>query len=331
MAAYVIRRVIYAMVTMLVVSVVAYIIIQLPPGDYLTSYIMRLEMQGGEVSDAEVETLKREYGFDLPPHLRYFKWMANLLRGDLGRSFFYNRPVLELLAERLPLSLLVSLLALLFTYLVSIPVGIYSATHQYSLWDYTLSLVGFVGLATPNFILALLLMFFFFKTFGLSIGGLFSPEYLLEPWSWGKFLDMVKHLPVPVIVIGTAGTAGLIRVMRGLLLDEMAKQYVVTARAKGVGELRLLFKYPVRVSLNPIVSTIGWTLPAIVSGQTITAIVLSLPTVGPLLLEALVNEDIILAGSVVMILSFLTVLGTLLSDLLLVMLDPRIRFEGGSR
>ena len=331
MGAYVIRRVIYAVVTMLVVSVVAYIIIQLPPGDYLTSYIMRLEMQGGEVTDAEVETLKREYGFDLPPHLRYFKWMANLLRGDLGRSFFYNRPVLELLAERLPLSLLVSLLALLFTYLVSIPVGIYSATHQYSLWDYTLSLVGFVGLATPNFILALLLMFFFFKTFGLSIGGLFSPEYLLEPWSWGKFVDMVKHLPVPVIVIGTAGTAGLIRVMRGLMLDEMAKQYVVTARAKGVGELRLLFKYPVRVSLNPIVSTIGWTLPAIVSGQTITAIVLSLPTVGPLLLEALVNEDIILAGSVVMILSFLTVLGTLLSDLLLVVLDPRIRFEGGSR
>ena len=331
MGAYVIRRVIYAVVTMLVVSVVAYIIIQLPPGDYLTSYIMRLEMQGGEVTDAEVETLKREYGFDLPPHLRYFKWMANLLRGDLGRSFFYNRPVLELLAERLPLSLLVSLLALLFTYLVSIPVGIYSATHQYSLWDYTLSLVGFVGLATPNFILALLLMFFFFKTFGLSIGGLFSPEYLLESWSWGKFVDMVKHLPVPVIVIGTAGTAGLIRVMRGLMLDEMTKQYVVTARAKGVGERRLLFKYPVRVSLNPIVSTIGWTLPAIVSGQTITAIVLSLPTVGPLLLEALVNEDIILAGSVVMILSFLTVLGTLLSDLLLVMLDPRIRFEGGSR
>ena len=331
MGAYVIRRVLYAVVTMLVVSVVAYIIIQLPPGDYLTSYIMRLEMQGGEVTDADVETLKREYGFDLPPHLRYFKWMANLLRGDLGRSFFYNRPVLELLAERLPLSLLVSLLALLFTYLVSIPVGIYSATHQYSLWDYTLSLVGFVGLATPNFILALLLMFFFFKTFGLSIGGLFSPEYLLEPWSWGKFVDMIKHLPVPVIVIGTAGTAGLIRVMRGLMLDEMTKQYVVTARAKGVGERRLLFKYPVRVSLNPIVSTIGWTLPAIVSGQTITAIVLSLPTVGPLLLEALVNEDIILAGSVVMILSFLTVLGTLLSDLLLVVLDPRIRFEGGSR
>ena len=331
MAAYVVRRVIYAVVTLLVVSVVAYTIIQLPPGDYLTSYIMRLEMQGGEVTDAEVETLKREYGFDLPPHLRYFKWMANLLRGDLGRSFFYNRQVLELLAERLPLSLLVSLLALLFTYLVSIPVGIYSATHQYSFWDYTLSFAGFIGLATPNFILALLLMFFFFKTFGLSIGGLFSPEYLLEPWSWGKFVDMAKHLPVPVIVIGTAGTAGLIRVMRGLMLDEMTKQYVVTARAKGVGERRLLFKYPVRVSLNPIVSTIGWTLPAIVSGQTITAIVLSLPTVGPLLLEALVNEDIILAGSVVMILSFLTVLGTLLSDLLLVVLDPRIRFEGGSR
>ena len=331
MAAYVVRRVIYAVVTLLVISVVAYIIIQLPPGDYLTSYIMRLEMQGGEVTDAEVETLKREYGFDLPAHLRYFKWMANLLRGDLGRSFFYNRPVVELLAERLPLSLLVSLLALLFTYLVSIPVGIYSATHQYSLWDYTLSFVGFVGLATPNFILALLLMFFFFKTFGLSIGGLFSPEYLLQPWSWGKFVDLLKHLPVPVIVIGTAGTAGLIRVMRGLMLDEMAKQYVVTARAKGVAERRLLFKYPVRVSLNPIVSTIGWTLPAIVSGQTITAIVLSLPTVGPLLLESLINEDIILAGSVVMILSFLTVLGTLLSDLLLVVLDPRIRFEGGTR
>ena len=331
MISYFARRLLYAVFTLLAVSVIAYIVIQLPPGDYLTSYIMRLEAQGGQVSEAEVATLRRDYGLDLPAHLRYLKWIWNLLRGDLGRSFFYNRPVRELLAERVPLTVVVSVLALLFTYAVAIPIGIYSATRQYSALDYAFSFFGFVGLATPNFILALLLMFFFFKSFGLSIGGLFSPQYLLEPWSWEKLIDMIKHLPVPVIVIGTAGTAGLIRVMRGLLLDELGKQYVITARAKGVSEAKLLFKYPVRVSLNPIVSTIGWILPAIVSGETITAIVLSLPTTGPLLLEALMNEDTILAGSVVMVLSFLIVAGTFVSDLLLVVVDPRIKFERSGR
>jgi len=314
-------------IILLAVSVVAFIIIQLPPGDYLTTLIENLRAQGIQVDEEQIRSLEKQYGLDLPVYGQYFKWMWNMLHGDFGRSFQWNEPVSMLIGERLPLTITISILTLLFVYAVSIPIGIYSATHQYSIGDYTFTVAGFAGLAIPNFLLALVLMFFFYKYFGLSAGGLFSLEYQIAPWSLGKIIDMLKHLPIPIIVIGTAGTAGLIRVMRGCLLDELQKQYVITARAKGVSERGLLFKYPVRVAINPIVSTIGWTLPGIVSGETITAIVLSLPTTGPLLFRALIAQDMYLAGSTVMFLTFLTVIGTLISDILLVWIDPRIRYE----
>jgi len=327
MLSYIIRRFFYMILVLLVVSIVAFIIIQLPPGDYLTSYIIQLESAGTKVSEAEIASLKRQYDLDLPIYLQYFKWMWKMLHGDFGRSFTWNRPVSELISERLPLTVTISIFTLIFTYAVAIPIGIYSATHQYSVGDYIFTVIGFAGLATPNFLFALILMLLFYKYFGLSIGGLFSPQYVEAAWSVNKFVDMLKHLPIPIIVIGTAGTAWLIRVMRGCLLDELRKQYVITARAKGVTERRLLFKYPVRVAINPIISSIGWTLPGIVSGETITAIVLSLPTTGPLLFRALMTQDMYLAGSTVMFLSFLTVIGTFISDILLVWIDPRIRYE----
>ncbi len=324
---YFLRRFIYMILILLIVSVVGFIIIQLPPGDYLTSYVMRLQAQGAPASMKLAERLRGIYGLDQPMYAQYFKWMWKMLHGDLGRSFDWGKPVAELLVKRLPLTLIIALCTLVFTYAVAIPIGIYSATHQYSVGDYAFTTIGFAGLATPNFLLALVLMILFYRYFGLSVGGLFSREYIEAAWSLGKFVDMLKHLPIPIIVIGTAGTAGLIRVMRGCLLDELSKQYVITARAKGVGERVLLFKYPVRVAINPIVSGIGWVLPGIISGQTITAIVLSLPTTGPLLFRALMSQDMFLAGSTVMLLAFLTVVGIFLSDILLAWLDPRIRYE----
>lgn len=327
MLIYTTRRVIFMVVTMFVVSILAFLIIDLPPGDYLASYVMRLEQSGQAISQEALESLRRQYGLDLNLPARYRKWMANFLRGDLGRSFEWNRPVSDLIAERLPLTIIISIVTLGFTYGVAVPMGIYSGLRQYSGGDYVVTALGFIGLAVPNFLLALMLMFFFFKYLGWSPGGLFSTEYQIQAWSFAKLVDMLKHLPVPVIVIGTAGTAALIRVMRGCLLDELRRQYVITARSKGLPERRLTFKYPVRVAINPIVSTIGWTLPAIVSGETITAIVLNLPTTGPLLYGALISQDSYLAGSTVMFLSFLTVVGTLVSDLLLMFIDPRIRHE----
>jgi len=327
MVFYVIRRFFYMILILFVVSIVAFIIIQLPPGDFLTSYIISLEASGTEVSEAEIASLRKQYGLDLPIYLQYFTWMWKMLHGDFGRSFLWNAPVSRLIGERLPLTVTISLFTLIFTYAVAIPIGIYSATHQYSIGDYIFTVVGFAGLATPNFLFALILMFIFYKYFGLNVGGLFSAEYARAAWSMGKFVDLLKHLPIPIIVIGTAGTAGIIRVMRGCLLDELRKQYVITARAKGVKERTLLFKYPVRIAINPIISTIGWMLPSIVSGETITAIVLALPTTGPLLFRALMSQDMYLAGSTVMFLTFLTVVGTFISDLLLTWLDPRIRYE----
>ena len=324
---YIIRRFLFMIILLLMVSVVSFIIIQLPPGDYLTSYVENLRAGGVVLDEQQIDSLERRYGLDLPVYAQYLKWMWNMLHGDFGRSFQWNQPVSKLIAKRLPLTITISLLTLLFVYAVSIPIGIYSATHQYSVGDYTFTVAGFAGLAIPNFLLALILMFISYKYLGLSVGGLFSIEYQLAPWSLGKVIDMLKHLPIPIIVIGTAGTAGLIRVMRGCLLDELRKQYVITARAKGVSERALLFKYPVRVAINPIISTIGWTLPAIVSGETITAIVLSLPTTGPLLFRALMTQDMYLAGSTIMFLAFLTVIGTLISDILLAWIDPRIRYE----
>ena len=325
---YIIRRFFYIAVILFMVSVVAVIIIQLPPGDALTSLTKILAKSGQKVDEAQLASLRKQYGLDLPVYLQYFKWMWKMFHGDFGRSFQLDRrPVSELLAERLPLTVMISLFSLIFVYIVAIPIGIYSATHQYSIGDYTFTVFGFAGLAIPNFLFALILMFMFYKYFGLSVGGLFSVEYARASWSMGKFFDMLKHLPAPIIVIGTAGTAGLIRVMRGCLLDELQKQYVITARAKGVAERTLLFKYPVRAAINPVISTIGWTLPMIVSGATITAVVLGLPTVGPLLLRALMSQDMYLAGSSIMFLAFLTVIGTFISDILLVWVDPRIRYE----
>lgn len=321
---YVIRRFLYMIISVWVISVISFIIIQLPPGDYVTSYTT-----GGEVTATKelIASLRREYGLDQPLYFQYFRWMGKLFRGNFGMSFGRERPISELLAERLPLTVMLSLFAFIFTYVVAIPIGIYSATHQYSMGDYIFTTVGFAGLATPNFLLALILMVLFYKYFGLSVGGLFSPEYVMAGWSWAKLIDMIKHLPIPIIVIGTAGTAGLIRVMRGCLLDELRKQYVITARAKGVSERKLLFKYPVRVAINPIISTIGWILPAIISGETITAIVLNLPTAGSLLYRALLEQDIYLAGGIILLLGSLAVIGTFLSDILLVWVDPRIRFK----
>lgn len=327
MLSYIIRRVLYMVALLCLASLVGFILIQLPPGDYLTTYIQSLKARGEAVGEAMILSLRKQYGLDLPLHLQYFKWIWAMLHGDLGMSLQWNRPVTSLLAERLPLTVMISLFTLVFVYAAAIPIGIYSATHQYSIGDYAFSVVGFAGLAIPNFLFALILMFFFYKFFGLSAGGLFSPQYMIAPWSASKFIDMLKHFPIPVIVIGTAGTAGLIRVMRGCLLDELRKQYVITARAKGVKERTLLFKYPVKIAINPIISTIGWTLPAIISGETITAIVLSLPTIGPLLLRALISQDMYLAGSTVMLLCSLTVIGTLISDILLVWIDPRIAYE----
>jgi peptide/nickel transport system permease protein len=323
---YILRRIAYMVLILVAVSIVSFIIIQLPPGAYLTTYILTLKEAGHEVDEAQIAALEKRYGLDKPPVMQYLWWVWNMLHGDFGRSFEWNLPVLELVMERLPLTVILSLSTLLFTYAVAIPIGIYSATHQYSIGDFMATIFGFIGLAVPNFLFALILMWVLYSAFGLSIGGLFSQEYLQAEWSWPKFVDLLKHLPVPLLVIGMAGTAGLIRVMRGSLLDELRKQYVVTARAKGVSEGRLLFKYPVRIALNPLISSVGWALPAIVSGSTIASIVLNLPTTGPLLFRALVSQDMYLAGSSVMFLTFLTVIGILISDILLAVLDPRIRY-----
>lgn len=327
MVNYLIRRVLYMILLLFLVSIVAFIVIQLPPGDFLSTYIAQLEEMDTEVTQDEVEALRRAYGLDLPVYLQYFRWIGAALRGDFGLSFNWNQPVSKLIGERLALTIAISIITLLFTYIVAVPIGIYSATHQYSPGDYFFTTVGFIGLATPNFLLALILMFTFYKYLGMNVGGLFSVEMMRAAWSWAKVWDMIKHLPIPVIVIGTAGTAGIIRVMRGCLLDELRKQYVVTARTKGLEENKLLFKYPVRIAINPIVSTVGWLLPQIVSGSTITAMVLDLPTTGPMLMQALLSQDMFLSATILMLLSTLTVIGTFISDILLAAMDPRIRYD----
>ena len=319
------RRVLLALPTLLFISIVSFAIIQLPPGDFVTTRVSQWIAQGESV-DAETESMLRaRYGVDQPVALQYLKWLRNLIRGDLGVSWAWAKPVGALVAERLPWSLLVSCISLVFVYLVAIPIGVLSATRQYTLSDYAFTFVGFVGLAIPNFLFALIFLWLFFLATGNSAIGLFSREYLSAPWSVGRILDLLKHLIIPVIIVGTAGTASLIRVMRANLLDELKKQYVIVARAKGLAEGRLLFRYPVRMAINPIVSTVGWTLPALVNGELLTSIVLGLPTLAPVLLQSLLTEDLYLAGSIIFILSILTVVGTLLSDLLLVWADPRIR------
>ena len=328
MGSYIARRFLFMLLLLAMLTVAVFVIIQLPPGDFLSHYVTRLEAQGVFFDQEQTEQLRRIYGLDLPMHRQYLRWLGRIASGDLGMSLQWRQPVSRLLADRLPYAVIIAVFTLLFTYAVAIPIGVYSATHQYSLTDYAVTTLGFVGLATPNFLLALILMFLANRYLGFSIGGLFSIEYIDQPWSAAKLLDMLGHLPVPIIVIGTAGTAQLIRVLRSSLLDELSRQYVITARAKGLTESRLLFRYPVRVALNPVISTVGWVLPEIFSGQVITAIVLSLPTIGPLLLAALVAQDMFLAGSLVMVTALLTLVGTFLSDILLVAVDPRIRMAG---
>ena len=327
----IVKRLLWMIPTMVIISFISFSIIQLPPGDYLTSYIAALGETGETVDEAQAAALRARYNLDQPFMVQYWRWLVGMTRGDLGMSFEWNRPVTELIGERILLTSIISIVTLLMTWALAIPVGIYSAVKQYSLPDYCFTFLGFIGLATPNFLLALVFMYIGYSVFGVSAGGLFSPEYQNAVWSFGKFLDLLGHLWIPVIVIGTSGTAGLIRVMRGNLLDELRKQYVMTARAKGVRYWVLLMRYPVRVALNPLVSTVGWVLPGIVSGATITSVVLGLPTTGPLLLRALMNQDMYLAGSMVMMLSLLTLVGTLISDILLLWLDPRIRYEEGER
>jgi peptide/nickel transport system permease protein len=312
--------------TLVIVSVLSFAIIQLPPGDYLTSYVTTLRATGETVDEATLDAMEQRYGLGQPIYVQYWKWISGiLLRGDFGQSFEWNQPVSVLMWGRLALTFTMSLVTLLFTWIVAFPVGIYSAVRQYSAGDYLSTIVGYIGLATPNFLLALILMYVAFRYFNQSVGGLFSPEYGDAPWSWAKVWDLLKHLWIPVIIIGTAGTAGLIRIMRANLLDELHKPYVTTARAKGMSEYRLILKYPVRMALNPFVSTVGWTLPVLVSGSAVVSIVLALPTTGPLLLRALMSQDMYLAGSFIMLLSVLTIIGTLVSDILLAWLDPRIR------
>ena len=337
MFAYLVRRVLIMIPTMLAISLITFVIIQLPPGDYLSNQVAELRSQGESAALDEVEFLRTQFGFDKPMMEQYAVWLgvwpghdgfSGLLQGDMGYSFEFGLPVADIVGDRLFLSFLVSFTTIVFTWLVSFPIGVYSATHQYSLGDHTLTFIGFLGLATPNFLLALVLLYFANVTFGTSIGGLMDPDYIGAPWSWGKFVSVLEHLWIPVIVIGTSGTAGMIRRLRANLLDELQKQYVVTARAKGLPPFRALVKYPLRMALNPFIADIGNLLPQVISGAAIVSVVLSLPTTGPMLLQALRSQDQYLAGSFLAFLAFLTVVGMFLSDVALAALNPRIRLGG---
>jgi peptide/nickel transport system permease protein len=331
MLSYLVRRILVMIPTLLVISVLIFGIIQLPEGDYLSSQIAELEAMGETVAKEQIEFLRKQYGLDQPFIVQYFNWLGGMLRGDFGYSFEYQMPGGDVVGDRLFLSFVLSFSTIIFTWVVAFPIGVYSATHQYSWTDHGLTFIGFLGLATPNFLLALVLLYFAYVTFGTSIGGLMDPVYLDQPMSWGKLLSVLEHLWIPVIVIGTSGTAGMIRRLRANLLDELQKQYVITGRAKGLPPFRLLMKYPLRMSLNPFIADIGNLLPQVVSGAAIVSIVLSLPTTGPMLLAALRSQDMYLAGSFLMFLSMLTVVGMFLSDLALAVLDPRIRLTGGVR
>ncbi len=328
MPKYLLKRFLYMLVTLLVVSLVAFIIIQLPPGDYATSLISSLSASGSTVSQEMLENLRVQYGLNESPIIQYGKWMWGIFsRGDFGLSFSYNLPVSAIVWDRVWLTAGISLLCVLITWLIAFPIGIFSAVRQYSLADYLFTLFGFIGVSVPSFLVALVVMYIAFSYFDTTITGLFSSQYLDAPWSLARVGDLLSHLWLPVLILALEGTAGLIRVMRANLLDELRKPYVVTARAKGMEEWKLLIKYPVRAALNPFVSTLGWLLPGLVSGSIIISVVMALPTTGPMLLSSLMSQDMYLAGTIIMVLSVLTVIGTLISDILLALLDPRIRFQ----
>lgn len=327
MITYIIKRLLLLPLLLFIFSVFAFFVIQAPPGDFLTSYIAELAASGTSIDQQQIDALRRMYGLDQPIPIQYLKWVNRILHGDLGVSLDWQRPNLQLIGERLMLTVSVALFTLLFTWAVAIPIGIYSATHQYSFMDYLFTVFNYIGVATPTFMTALVLMWLAFKYFGVSVTGLFSPEYVDAPWSWGRAVDLLKHIWVPVVILGMDGTARLARIMRANLLDELHKPYVEMARAKGLSEWQLVLRYPVRLAINPLVSTIGWYLPQIFSGSLVVATVLNLPTIGPMLLRSLTNQDMFLAGAIVLIYCGLAIIGTLVSDILLAWVDPRIRME----
>lgn len=325
MVTYILQRIGLALVTIWAISVVSFVIIQLPPGDFVDTYITNLAASGSAVRAEEAQALREQYGLDKPIWVQYWKWITKVAVGDFGMSMEWGRPVIEVIGDRLWLTIVISIAAIFITWGIALPIGIYSAVRQYSIADYIFTFVGFVGLAVPNFLLALIIMYFGFKLLDLNIGGLFSAEYQLAAWSWAKVWDLLKHLPLPAFILALAGTAQLIRIMRANLLDELRRPYVTTARARGLPEWRVIMKYPVRAALNPFASTIGYLLPFVVSGSIVVSLVLSLPTVGPLLLRSLIAQDMFLAGTIVLLLGVLTVIGTFISDLILMWIDPRIR------
>jgi peptide/nickel transport system permease protein len=329
MLGYILRRIGMMIPTLAIISVISFVIIQLPPGDYLTSYAATLRATGDAVDEAEIESLRLRYGLGEPIYVQYYKWMSGiLLRGDWGQSMEWRKPVKDLIWERMALTVFLSLIAITVSWFIAIPVGVFSAVRQYSIPDYIFSALSFVGAGTPGFMIALVVMWIAMRQFGLNVGGLFSDEYIMAPWSWAKIIDMLKHLWIPVFVIALGSTAGSIRTTRANVLDELNKPYVETARAKGLKEGKLVWKYPVRVAMNPFFSTVGWTLASLISGQTLVAVVLSLQTNGPMMLRALKSQDMYLAGSFLFLTSILTVIGTLISDITLAWVDPRIRMEG---
>ncbi|AYY13787.1 ABC transporter permease [Actinobacteria bacterium YIM 96077] len=332
MLKYIARRLLVMIPTLFAISLASFFIIQLPPGDFLTTYAAGMGAQDNIIAREQLAVLEERYGLDEPFHVQYWRWISNIVCcGDFGQSFEWNQPVSSLIWDRLTLTMLLAVVSTLFTWLVAFLIGTYSAVRQYSLGDYFWTFIGFIGLATPNFLLALVLMYISFRYFGQSVGGLFSPEYQNAPWSLGKAWDLFQHLWIPVVIIATAGAASTIRIMRANLLDELHRPYTTTARAKGMQEWRLIAKYPLRLALNPFISTVGWTIPTLVSGEIIVSVVLDLPTTGPLLLRALSSQDMYLAGSFLMMLGVLTLIGTLLSDILLAWLDPRIQYEKAGR
>ena len=327
MIAFITRRLLLGLVTTWLISVLSFAIIQLPPGDFVDAYIAQLASSGSVVSAEEARSLRELYGLGQPFYVQYGKWIARVVVGDFGESMEWRRPVIEVIGDRIWLTLALSFAALIVTWALALPIGIYSAVRQYSLADYIFTFVGFIGIAVPNFLLALVIMYFAFTLLGASVGGLFSAEMTLAPWGWEKAWDLLKHLPMPAVILALAGTAQLVRIMRANLLDELRKPYVVTARAKGLSEMRTVLKYPVRAALNPFASNLAYQFPQLISGGIIISIVLGLPTVGPLLVKSLVAKDMFLAGTIVLLLGVLTVIGTFISDLVLMWVEPRLRHQ----
>ncbi len=329
MFSFILRRLVLMIPLLVVVSIIAFVIIQLPPGDYLTTYIRQLEAMGRNFNEAQIQNLKMQYGLDRPMYTQYLLWMRSVFNGTFGRSFTWEMPVSEVLRTRLPMTIAISLASLLVVWALAIPIAIVSATRHNTWFDYLFTFLGFIGLATPDFLTALVLGWLLYKVSGTMITGLYSQEYIEAPWSLARFADLLRHVWFPILVVGIGGTASLIRTVRATLLDELSRPYVVTARAKGLAETRLLIKYPIRIAMNPVVSTIGWLLPGLINGGVIVGIVLNLQTIGPVLLGATLAQDMYLAGSIVLILSVLMVIGSFISDILLAWLDPRIRFGAG--